>query len=109
MQPPGEGRIVHTASRAAVHPEGSGFAYSVSKLGVLHLVRMAADETHGSGITVNAVVPSIMNTPANRAAMPNSAHERWPTVEDVAAAFVFLAAPEAHLVSGAQLPVYGRS
>ena len=105
----GEGRLVHTASRVATRTEGSGFAYSVSKLGVLHLVQMAAAETHGTGITVNAVVPSIMDTPANRAAMPNAAHERWPQVGDVAAAYLFLASPAAHLVSGAAVPVYGLS
>jgi NAD(P)-dependent dehydrogenase (short-subunit alcohol dehydrogenase family) len=58
MQPVGQGRIVHTASRAGVVTAGSGFAYSVSKAGVLHLVSMAADEVRGSGITVNCVVPA---------------------------------------------------
>lgn len=103
----GEGRLVHTASRAALVTDGTGFAYSVSKLGVLHLVQMAAAETHGTGITVNAVVPSIMDTPANRSAMPGAAHERWPKVDDVAAVYLFLASPAAHLVSGAAVPVYG--
>jgi NAD(P)-dependent dehydrogenase (short-subunit alcohol dehydrogenase family) len=105
----GEGRIVHTASRAALVTDGVGFAYSVSKLGVLHLVRMAAAETHGTGITVNAVVPSIMDTPANRSAIPKATHDRWPKVDEVAAVFVFLASPAAHLVSGAAVPVYGRA
>jgi NAD(P)-dependent dehydrogenase (short-subunit alcohol dehydrogenase family) len=101
----GEGRIVHTASRAAQVTKGQGFAYSVSKLGVLHLVAMAADEARGTGITVNCVVPSIIDTPANRAAMPDADHGAWPKVEDIARAYLFLAAPEAHLVSGAAIPV----
>jgi NAD(P)-dependent dehydrogenase (short-subunit alcohol dehydrogenase family) len=101
----GEGRLVHTASRAARVTRGQGFAYSVSKLGVLHLVAMAADETRGSGITVNCVVPSIIDTPANRAAMPDADHDSWPKVADIARAYLFLAAPEAHLVSGAAIPV----
>jgi NAD(P)-dependent dehydrogenase (short-subunit alcohol dehydrogenase family) len=105
----GEGRLVHTSSRAALSTAGSGFAYSVSKLGVLHLVQMAAQEMHGTGITVNAVVPSIIDTPANRAAMPSAAHERWPKVADVAAVYLFLASPAAHLVSGAAVPVSGRA
>jgi NAD(P)-dependent dehydrogenase (short-subunit alcohol dehydrogenase family) len=105
----GEGRLVHTASRAALVTDGVGFAYSVSKLGVLHLVRMAAEQTHGTGITVNAVVPSIMDTLANRSAMPDARHDLWPQVNDVAAVFLFLASPAAHLVSGAAVPVYGRS
>src|SRR5215831_19945126 len=105
MQPAGEGRIVHTASRAGVVSRGSGFAYSVSKLGVLHLVTMAADEVRGSGITVNCVVPHIIDTPANRAAMPSSDHDAWPKVADIAHSYLYLASPEAGLVNGAALPV----
>jgi NAD(P)-dependent dehydrogenase (short-subunit alcohol dehydrogenase family) len=101
----GQGRIVHTASRAAQVTKGQGFAYSVSKMGVLHLMAMAADETRGTGITVNCVVPSIIDTPANRAAMPDADHASWPKVADIARAYLFLAAPEAHLVSGAAIPV----
>ncbi len=105
----GEGRLVHTASRVAYRTEGAGFAYSISKLGVVHLVEMAAREVHGSAITVNAVVPSIIDTPANRAAMPNSDLARWPKADEVAAAYVWLASREASLVSGTAVPVYGRS
>ena len=101
----GGGRIVHTASRAAQVTKGQGFAYSVSKLGVLHLVAMAADEARGTGITVNCVVPSIIDTPANRAAMPGADHDSWPKAADIARAYLFLASPEAHLVSGAAIPV----
>lgn len=105
MQPAGQGRIVHTASRAAVVTKGSGFAYSVSKAGVLHLVAMAADEVRGTGITVNCVVPSIIDTPANRAAMPGANHDAWPKVPDIARTYVFLAASSSGLVNGAALPV----
>jgi NAD(P)-dependent dehydrogenase (short-subunit alcohol dehydrogenase family) len=105
MQPAGVGRVVHTASRAGVVSAGSGFAYSVSKLGVLHLVSMAADEVRGSGITVNCIVPSIIDTPANRAAMPAADHDRWPKVADIARSFIFLASPAAGLVNGAAIPV----
>jgi NAD(P)-dependent dehydrogenase (short-subunit alcohol dehydrogenase family) len=101
----GEGRIVHTASRAAQVTRGSGFAYSVSKLGVVHLVTMAADEVRGTGITVNCVVPSIIDTPANRAAMPDADHASWPKIPDIARAYLFLASLGAHLVSGAAVPV----
>lgn len=105
MQPVGEGRIVHTASRAGVVSKGSGFAYSVSKLGVLHLVSMAAGDVRGTGLTVNCVVPSIIDTPANRAAMPAAKHGAWPKVADVARTYLFLAAPESGLVNGAAIPV----
>ena len=105
MQPRGQGRIVHTASRAAVATEGSGFAYSISKLGVLHLVSMAAREVRGTGITVNCVVPSIIDTPANRAAMPDADHDSWPKVPDIALSYLYLASPATSLVNGAALPV----
>jgi len=105
MVPAGEGRVVHTASRAAQVTRGSGFAYSVSKLGVLHLVAMAADEAAGTGITVNCVVPSIIDTPANRAAMPDADHDSWPKIPDIARAYLFLASPGAQLVSGTAISV----
>jgi len=105
MRPAGAGRVVHTASKAGVVSAGAGFAYSVSKLGVLHLVRMAADEVRGTGITVNCVVPSIIDTPANRAAMPGADHAAWPKVPEIARSYVFLALPGSSLVSGAALPV----
>jgi NAD(P)-dependent dehydrogenase (short-subunit alcohol dehydrogenase family) len=105
MQPIGAGRIVLTASRAATATKSNGFAYSVSKLAVLHLVRMASEEVAGTGITVNGVVPSIMDTPANRASMPDADHDKWPKVPDVARSYLFLASPTSHLVNGAALPV----
>ena len=105
MSPAGEGRIVHTASRAAQVTRGQGFAYSVSKLGVLHLVAMAADEAKSTGVTVNCVVPSFIDTPANRAAIPDADYSTWPKVPDIARAYVFLASPGAHLASGAPIPV----
>jgi NAD(P)-dependent dehydrogenase (short-subunit alcohol dehydrogenase family) len=105
MQPAGEGRVVHTASRAAIVTSRQGFAYSVSKLGVLHLVAMAADEVRGTGVTVNCVVPSIIDTPANRAAIPNANHDAWPKVADVARSYLYLALPESGLVNGSRLEV----
>lgn len=101
----GEGRLIHTASRAATATAGSGFAYSVSKAGVLHLVKMAAREVAGTSVRVNAVSPAIIDTPANRAAMPNADHDDWPTPADIAAAYLFLAAPGGGVVNGAVLPV----
>jgi NAD(P)-dependent dehydrogenase (short-subunit alcohol dehydrogenase family) len=101
----GAGRIVHTASRAGVVSKGNGFAYSVSKLGVLHLVSMAAEEVRGTGVTVNCVVPSIIDTPANRAALPDSDHDSWPKIPDIARSYLYLAAPGSGLINGAAVPV----
>jgi NAD(P)-dependent dehydrogenase (short-subunit alcohol dehydrogenase family) len=105
MQPAARGRIVHTASRAGVVSQGFGFAYSVSKLGVLHLVSMAADEVRGTGVTINCVVPSIIDTPANRAAMPAADHDAWPKIPDIARTYLYLAGPASGLVNGAAVPV----
>jgi len=105
MQAAGEGRLVHTASRAAIVTSRQGFAYSVSKVGVLHLVTMAADEVRGSGVTVNCVVPSIIDTPANRAALPNANYDAWPKIADIARSYLYLALPESGLVNGASLQV----
>ena len=105
MRPAGQGRIVHTASRAGIVTAGSGFAYSVSKAAVLHLVSMAADEVRGSGVTVNCVVPSIIDTPANRAAIPSANHQAWPKVPDIARTYMYLASPSSGLVNGAAIPV----
>ena len=96
---------MHTASRAGVVSEGSGFAYSVSKLGVLHLVTMAAAEVRGTGVTVNCVVPSIIDTPANRAADPSADFDAWPKVPEIAKSYVYLASPDSGLVNGAAIPV----
>lgn len=105
MQPVGQGRIVNTASRSGVVTAGSGFAYSVSKAGVLHLVSMAADEVRGTGITVNCVVPSFIDTPVNRAALPGADYAAWPKVPDIAKTYVYLASPGSGLVNGAAIPV----
>lgn len=105
MQETGEGRIIHTASRAATHTTGTGFAYSVTKAGVLHLVAMAAEEVAKTDIRINAVSPSIIDTPANRAAMPKANHDAWPTPERIARAYLFLASQNSELVNGATLPV----
>jgi NAD(P)-dependent dehydrogenase (short-subunit alcohol dehydrogenase family) len=99
LQAQGRGRIVLTASRAAFQKTKVAFSYSVSKLGVVHLVEMAAAEVAGTGVTVNAVSPSIIDTPANRAAMPGSDHDAWPSVAELAHAYLFLASEEAGRVN----------
>ena len=105
------GRIVNVAARQALEPRtGAGMtAYTVSKAGVAALTEAAAQEVAGQGILVNAVVPSIMDTPQNRQAMPKANYDAWPKVEDVAATILFLASPENRVTRGALVPVYGRS
>jgi NAD(P)-dependent dehydrogenase (short-subunit alcohol dehydrogenase family) len=107
MRAGGGGRIVNVGARVVEAPVGGSIAYSVSKAGVAALTRSLAVETRGDGILVNAVLPSIIDTPANRAAMPNADTKKWPKAEDLAAAILWLASPENRLTSGALLPVYG--
>ncbi len=105
------GRIVNVAARPALEPRsGAGMsAYTVAKAGVAALTLALAEEVARDGILVNAVAPSIMDTAANRAAMPKADFASWPKVEEVAATIVFLASPENKVTRGAVVPVYGRA
>jgi len=101
------GRIINVASRAAVRPAGGSIAYTVAKAGVTALTQALADELKDAPhkILVNAVLPSTIDTAANRAAMPGADPGRWPKPAAIASAIVWLASPENELVSGALLPV----
>jgi NAD(P)-dependent dehydrogenase (short-subunit alcohol dehydrogenase family) len=105
------GRIVNVASRQALEwRAGAGMAaYSVSKAGVAALTTILGEEAAKDGILVNAVAPSIMDTPANRAAMPKADFDKWPKVEEVAATVAFLASPDNRVTRGGIVPVYGKS
>jgi NAD(P)-dependent dehydrogenase (short-subunit alcohol dehydrogenase family) len=103
----GGGRLLNVGSRAAVAPTGGSVAYTVAKAGVAALTQALADELRGDGILVNAVLPSIIDTPANRAAMPKADHARWPKPAEIAATIVWLVSPANQLTSGALVPVYG--
>jgi NAD(P)-dependent dehydrogenase (short-subunit alcohol dehydrogenase family) len=107
----GGGRIVNVASRPALEPRlGAGMtAYTVAKAGVAALTEALAQEVAGDGILVNAVAPSIMDTPINRRDMPKANFALWPKVEEVAATILFLASPENKVTRGAVVPVYGKS
>lgn len=105
----GGGPIVHTSSRVATQSGENGFAYSVSKLAVLRLVEAAAAEGREHAVTVNCIMPSIIDTPVNRAALPNARHDRWPKPAQLAAVLAFLVSDDAALISGAAIPVYGRA
>ncbi len=105
------GRIVNVAARPALEwRSGAGMtAYTISKAGVAALTVALAEEVAKDGILVNAVAPSIMDTPANRKAMPKANFDTWPKVEEVAATILFLASPDNRVTRGAIVPVYGKS
>jgi NAD(P)-dependent dehydrogenase (short-subunit alcohol dehydrogenase family) len=101
------GRIINVASRAALEPTGGTVAYTIAKAGVVALTRALADELLPSGVLVNAVVPSTIDTPANRKAMSPSPDvlARWSQPADIAAAILWLASPENRVTTGAAIPV----
>ena len=106
----GVGRIVNIAARPGVSPrEGSGMvAYAASKAAVAAMTEAMGEELAGEGIWVNAVAPSILDTAANRAAMPDADHDSWPGVDEVATTIVHLASPANGAARSSVVPVYGR-
>jgi NAD(P)-dependent dehydrogenase (short-subunit alcohol dehydrogenase family) len=108
MRAAGGGRIVNVAARPAVQPVGGMIAYTTAKAAVASLTQCLAEEVRDAGICVNAILPSIMDTPANRSDMPGADFDRWPKVAEVADVIAFLAGPDSRLTSGALVPVFGR-
>lgn len=105
----GAGRIIHTAARAGLAGTANHSAYNASKSAVIRLVESMAAEYKNHGITVNCVLPGTIDTPQNRADMPNADWTKWVPPAAIANAFVFLASDAASHITGAALPVYGRS
>ncbi|HET7505140.1 MAG TPA: SDR family NAD(P)-dependent oxidoreductase [Kofleriaceae bacterium] len=104
----GGGRIVNVAARPVLVPVARMTAYTASKAGVAAITQALAAELTGEGILVNAILPSVIDTPANRAAMPGAHHADWPRPAELAEAIAYLASPQNALTSGALVPVYGR-
>jgi NAD(P)-dependent dehydrogenase (short-subunit alcohol dehydrogenase family) len=107
MKRSGAGRIVNVCSKAALVPSGGAVAYAAAKAGVAALTRSLAEEVRSEGILVNAVAPSLIDTVANRSAMPKADFSRWPKPSEIAKAILWLASPENSLTSGSVFPVYG--
>jgi NAD(P)-dependent dehydrogenase (short-subunit alcohol dehydrogenase family) len=105
----GGGAIVGVGSRPALQTVDGAVAYGIAKAGVVKLIEQVAGEYRDRGIRANAVIPSIMDTPANRTQMPNADFTRWVRLEEVAAVLRFLVSDGASIVSGATIPIYGRT
>jgi NAD(P)-dependent dehydrogenase (short-subunit alcohol dehydrogenase family) len=103
------GWIVSIASKAAVDHAAGGALYAASKAGALALFDSLAAEVKPYNINVNSVLPSIMDTAANRKAMPGADFSKWPKTEDVARVVLFLCSEEARVIHGAAIPVYGKT
>jgi NAD(P)-dependent dehydrogenase (short-subunit alcohol dehydrogenase family) len=103
----GSGKIINVGAKAGLAAGRKSTAYAVAKAAVLRLTEALSAEVREQGLNVNAVIPSTIDTPANRAAQPNADYTRWVQPEDLAAVIVFLASDAARAVHGAAVPVYG--
>src|SRR5579863_5670561 len=109
MTKAGRGRIVAVSSRAAVEPMANFAAYSVSKAALITLVKTLAQEVKDSGVTANVVLPSVIDTPANRTATPKADFSKWVPPESIAHLLVWLVSGKAADINGAVIPMYGRA
>jgi NAD(P)-dependent dehydrogenase (short-subunit alcohol dehydrogenase family) len=105
----GGGSIVCVGSRAGLDPFAGAAGYAGSKAAVIAFVKSLSVEYRDDGVRANAVLPSVIDTPANRSAMPNSDHDRWVKPEEIAAVIAFLLSSRSAATSGAAIPVYGRA
>ena len=105
----GRGAIVNVASKAAVDHAGGAAAYAASKSAAVALLDSLAEDLKGSGVRVNTILPSIIDTEANRKAMPKADFAKWPKPEDIARVILFLCSDDARVIHGAAIPVYGDS
>lgn len=105
----GWGRIVLVGSRAATDTPPGEAAFNIAKAGVVALAKTVAQELAGTEVTANVVLPSVIDTPATRASLPYADFLEWPTPDEIAAVIDFLASEESGVISGAAIPVQGRS
>jgi NAD(P)-dependent dehydrogenase (short-subunit alcohol dehydrogenase family) len=105
----GGGAYVCVSARTALRPYPGGGAYSVAKASVLALVNALDVEYRKEGVRCNAILPSVIDTPANREAMPDSDHSKWVKPEEIANVVCFLVSGKSVVTSGAAVPVYGRA
>ncbi|MDJ0960343.1 MAG: SDR family NAD(P)-dependent oxidoreductase [Acidimicrobiia bacterium] len=103
------GRIVVVSSRAGFDTPSGQAAYNIAKAGVLALAQSAAVELEHTNVTANALMPSVIDTEATRAALPYADYIKWPKPHEIAAVIDFLASPQSAVINGAAIPVYGQS
>jgi NAD(P)-dependent dehydrogenase (short-subunit alcohol dehydrogenase family) len=101
------GAIVNIAAKAAFDHAAGASAYAASKAAALAMMESLAEDLRGTGVRVNSILPSIIDTEANRKAMPGEDFAKWPKPEDIANVILFLLSDEAKVVHGAAIPVYG--
>lgn len=105
----GSGRLLFVSSRGAVETYPGAAAYAAAKLGLHALVSTLSKEVKEFGVTANGTLPSIIDTPANRASMPKADTSAWVAPASIAALLSYLASASAQAVTGAMIPIYGRA
>jgi NAD(P)-dependent dehydrogenase (short-subunit alcohol dehydrogenase family) len=105
----GGGAIVNVASKAAFDHAAGVAAYAVSKAAAVAMMDSLAADVKGTGVRVNSILPSIIDTEANRKAMPKADFAKWPKPADIARVILFLCSDDAKVIHGAAIPVYGDS
>lgn len=105
----GRGKVIHVAARPGLKGSGRDSAYVASKSGVIRLVESLSEEVKDKGINVNCIMPSIIDTEANRKAMPDADFTKWVKTSDIAKVILFLASDDSKPIHGAAIPVYGRA
>jgi NAD(P)-dependent dehydrogenase (short-subunit alcohol dehydrogenase family) len=101
------GAIVNISARAAVDHAGGAAAYAASKAAAVAMMDSLAEDVRGTGVRVNTVLPSVIDTEANRKAIPGADFAKWPKPEEIARVILFLCSEDAKLIHGASIPVYG--
>jgi NAD(P)-dependent dehydrogenase (short-subunit alcohol dehydrogenase family) len=103
------GAIVNVSAKAAFDHASGAAAYAVSKAAALAMIDCLSADTKGTGVRVNSILPSIIDTASNRRDMPNADFATWPKPEDIARVILFLCSDNAKVIHGAAIPVYGDS
>jgi len=102
-----KGSIINIASKAAIDHAAGAAAYAASKAAALAMIDSLAEDLRGTGVRANSILPSIIDTAANRGAMPDADFAKWPKPEDIAKVILFLCSEDAKVIHGAAIPVYG--
>jgi len=105
----GSGAIINVASKAAFDHAGGAAAYAASKAAAVAMMDSLAEDLKGTGVRVNSILPSIIDTEANRKAMPIADFAKWPKPEEIARVILFLCSEDAKVIHGAAIPVYGNT
>jgi NAD(P)-dependent dehydrogenase (short-subunit alcohol dehydrogenase family) len=105
----GSGSIVNVAAKAAIDHGAGASAYAASKAAAVAMMDCLAEDLKGTGVRVNSILPSIIDTEVNRKAIPKADFSKWPKAEDIARVVVFLCSDDARVIHGAAVPVFGNS